>query len=167
MANSNQLRIYAGAPLKRFFSMRPLKPCCISMARMGAHGTTNDATTISESVALNRLVERYLWLMDVHLPLFNNEQTWCAILDAYNGWTEHSLSEIETLSPINALLDHLGLESENDLAAAEKTTGIEFAKIAALTPVERMAVIEAVERFWGRAWNDPALTMQKIIKGQV
>ena len=43
----------------------------------------------------------------------------------------------------------LGIDAKN-LAEAEAATGIEFAKLAALDDAGALAVIEVIERFWGR-----------------
>jgi len=47
------------------------------------------------------------------------------------------------------VMDDLGYEAA-DLPAAEAATGIEFAKLAALDDAGALAVIEVIERFWGR-----------------
>ena len=158
----NRIQIYPGARLRRFLETRPLQPNPASQARL-VRGEMDLANTITETCAINRMADRYCWLLDRAMPKLN-KATWEAVLNAGSGWTEHTLDEIDSHRPVDMVRDDLGIEG--DLDAAEKTTGIEFAKLAALDDAGTLAVIEAIERFWGRR-REGAFDLDELIAGLV
>lgn len=162
IAMKNRIQIYPGARLRRFLETRPLTPNPVSQARL-VRGEPDRADMITETCAINRLADRYFWLLDRAMPTLN-KATWEAVLNAGSGWTEHSLDEIASHRPIDMVRDELGIEG--DLAAAEKLTGIEFSKLAALDDAGTLAVIEVIERFWGRR-REGAFELDEIIAGLV
>lgn len=159
MSKVPQIRVYAGKPLRDFLSTRPLKTCWQSQARVGLHGVRDTADEITENVAINRLAERHEWLMRKSMPDLS-DVTWLAVLNACNSWTEHTISEIEFRELAGAVLDDCGLERGDEegreafLDRAEEATGVEIRKLMALSPAETLAVIEGVERYWGRQRTD-------------
>jgi hypothetical protein len=158
----NRIQIYPGARLRRFLETRPLQPNPASQARL-VRGEMDLANTITETCAINRMADRYCWLLDRAMPKLN-KATWEAVLNAGSGWTEHTLDEIDSHRPVDMVRDDLGIEG--DLDAAEKTTGIEFAKLAALDDAGTLAVIEVIERFWGRR-REGAFDLDELIAGLV
>jgi len=143
----NRIQIYPGPRLRRFLETRPLTTNPASQARL-VRGEVDLADTITETCAINRMAERYFWLLDRARPKLNRE-TWLALLNTASGWTEHTLDEIDSHRPIDIVMGDLGIDAKN-LAEAEAATGIEFAKLAALDDAGALAVIEVIERFWGR-----------------
>lgn len=158
----NRIQIYPGARLRRFLETRPLQPNPASQARL-VRGEMDLANTITETCAINRMADRYCWLLDRAMPKLN-KATWEAVLNAGSGWTEHTLDEIDSHRPVDMVRDDLGIEG--DLDAAEKTTGIEFSKLAALDDAGTLAVIEVIERFWGRR-REGAFDLEELIAGLV
>lgn len=158
----NRIQIYPGARLRRFLETRPLTPNPVSQARF-VRGEPDRADMITETCAINRMADRYCWLLDRAMPKLN-KATWEAVLNAGSGWTEHTLDEIDSHRPVDMVRDDLGIEG--DLDAAEKTTGIEFAKLAALDDAGTLAVIEVIERFWGRR-REGAFDLDELIAGLV
>lgn len=150
---TKRISIYCGQPLLDFLAARPLKTSPMSQARMRAHGEVDPSEEISESVALNRLAERYAFVMRKSLPDLN-KSTWAAIYQALNSRTEHSINEIQ-INLASIVASDLGLEMRNDetlsdyLVRIELDYGVEFAKLASLDEIETLAVIEQVERYWG------------------
>lgn len=188
-----QIRIYAGKPLQDFLATRPLKTCWQSQARAGMHGVRDTAEEITVNVAINRLAERHQWLMSQSMPEFN-DKTWLALLDSFNGGTEHTIDEFASLVEPLCLYEvvfnnffHERLEDESDeeffartaildgydecemdeefIIRAEEFTGIEFRRLLCLTPAEILAVIEGIERYWGRT-NDQA-SWREIVENKV
>ena len=159
----NRIQIYPGVRLRRFLDTRPLTPNPASQARF-VRGEPDRADVITETCAMNRLADRYFWLLDRARPDLNRA-TWEAILSAASGWTEHSLNEIDSHRPIDIVMDDLGYEAA-DLPAAEAATGIEFAKLAALDDAGSLAVIEVIERFWGRP-RDGSFDFDNLLAGVV
>lgn len=167
MSNAkNRLSIYAGPPLRAFLERRPLRVSVNSLAeaperteeQIQMDGDAGWPERISESVAINRLCERYHHLLEQSWPDLS-ERTWEALLNAGNGQTEHKLHGLGWMSPFAMVAEHFGLdldgvETEADLderlERAEVSSGVEFRKLRRLDPVQAMAVIEAIERFWGR-----------------
>ena len=90
----NRIQIYPGARLRRFLETRPLQPNPSSQARL-VRGEPDRADMITETCAINRLADRYFWLIDRARPKLSRV-TWEAILNAANGWTEHTLDEIDS-----------------------------------------------------------------------
>lgn len=189
-----QIRIYAGKPLQDFLATRPLKTCWQSQARAGMHGVRDTAEEITVNVAINRLAERHEWLMRQSMPELN-DKTWLALLDSFNGTEHTidefaSLVEPECLFDIvyedldcfnerledesneeffarTAILDgdDEGVMDEKFLVRAEELTGIEFRRLMCLTPAEILAVIEGIERYWGR--NNDQASWREIVENKV
>lgn len=159
----NRIQIYPGARLRRFLDTRPLTPNPVSQARF-VRGEPDRADMITETCAINRMADRYCWLLDRAMPKLN-KATWEAVLNAGSGWTEHTLDEIDSHRPIDIVMDDLGIDAKN-LAEAEAATGIEFSKLAALDDAGTLAVIEVIERFWGRR-REGAFDLDELIAGLV
>jgi hypothetical protein len=152
---TKQIRIYTGRPLQEFLRTRPLNPTLTSLARLGLHGQYDESETITENVAINRLVERHQWLMKRSMPQLK-QKTWHELFSAFNPVTEHSIAEIEQRSLVGGIADFHGIERgdeesvEDFLARAEELCGAEMTLLASLDAAQKLAVIEAIERFWGR-----------------
>ena len=152
---TKQIRIYAGRPLQEFLRTRPLNPTLTSLARVGLHGQCDDSKTITENVAINRLVERHQWLMKRSMPLLT-QKTWQELFNAFSPVTEHSLAELEATSLVAGIADYYVMERGDDesveefLARAQEICGAEMTVLASLDETQKLAVIEAIERFWGR-----------------
>jgi len=65
----NRISIYLGQPLKEFLRRRPLRHDFTSLdhSRLDRQGG-GVRSEISESTALNRMAERYAWLMQQNFP---------------------------------------------------------------------------------------------------
>jgi hypothetical protein len=105
-------------------------------------------------IAVERVVERHQWLLRNSLPLLNID-TWTGILDTFNGRTEFDLKEIEIKCIGSAVLDMLGYhpeeneELESFIDRVESKTTIEIKRLLRISKSEKLAIFEAIERFWG------------------
>lgn len=168
MPKPPQIRVYAGKPLQDFLATRPLKTCWQSQARAGKHGERDSADEITDNVAINRLAERHQWLMRNSMPELS-DKTWLALLNAFNGWTEHTISELVSRDLAGAILEDFGAEpndGETDalfLTRVEEFTGVEFRKLMHLSLPETLAVIEGIERYWGRDRLDHSASWREIV----
>lgn len=142
----NRISIYLGQPLKEFLRRRPLRPDFTSLdhARLDRQGG-GAGPEISESTALNRMAERYAWLMQQNFPLLS-EETWLSVLNAYNSKTESTLHDIEWYQ--TGVADDLGYEAE-DFHRPREEWHIAVREMADLSPSQKLVVAEVTESFWG------------------
>lgn len=166
MSKATRISIYAGAPLQRYLDESPTKPCPVSLARAGMHGKVDGSQSITPNVAINRMAERYMYLLAQNLPDLN-KATWVALLNAKNSWTEHSLGEIESEDLAAAICDDLGIDRGDDeswkdfIDRACEASGAQLDVLSNLTESQIVAVIDAIERFWGR--DHSGASMESVI----
>jgi hypothetical protein len=166
---TKQIRIYTGRPLQEFLRTRPLNPTLTSLARLGLHGQYDESETITENVAINRLVERHQWLMKRSMPQLK-QKTWHELFSAFNPLTEHSIAEIEQRSLVAGIAEFHGIECgdeesiEEFLVRAQELCGAEMTLLASLDATQKLAVIEAIERFWGRDHKGEGQSWDEIMQ---
>jgi hypothetical protein len=159
MGKIPQLKIYAGAPLQAFLNRHPRKPD-ISV-RIGTFGRVDQAETITDSVAINRMAERYMHILSKSLPDLD-ETTWAAVFQSVNGRTEFDLQDMRW-SIFGLLVDEIGaepFEDEETLVFAQRLedqTGVSYVQLAQLDSIQNMAIYELAERFWSRSDDGDSL----------
>ncbi|PYZ99403.1 hypothetical protein A6K26_009155 [Gammaproteobacteria bacterium 2W06] len=154
MSKKKALSIYPGPPLKEWMANRPTHR---SMASLMQHG--RDASpTISDTVAVNRLAERYQLALAQDFPLLH-EATWIAAANALNGYTETSMRDVLTLDALVA--DDLcgGLEELPDTASVPEP----IAELQPCSVTQRLAIVEVIERIWGRDREQPSVSLREAI----
>jgi hypothetical protein len=142
--NGKCLSVLVGDPIERFLKSRPRKINPVSMGREYGRSFScigDEDRQISESTALNRLVERYEYFLKANFPNLS-QQAWEAVLNAYNGMTENELQEIDYF--FSDVMDDLGIEDV-------KKAPVFVKELVGLTPSQTLVVFEVIERFWGRS----------------
>lgn len=148
---ATRISIAVGKALGKFLEERPLRQDLATMTRQ--FNDDDYGREISESTALDRLAERYNFLLRQNFPKLP-EEAWEAILNAYNPRSEHSLFEIHPV--FCGVCDDLGLElqpdesNENFWKRVKKSRYGFISSISKLTDAENLVVHEFIERFWGR-----------------
>ena len=168
MSKTTRISIYAGAPLQKYLDAAPIKPCPVSLARAGRHGAVDDSESITPNVSINRMAERYMYMLAQNLPELDHG-TWVTLLSAKNSWTEHTIGEIECEDLVGLVCDDLGLdrgddESWNDfIERASEASGAQLDVLSKLTNSQILAVIDVIERYWGRERPDPGASFEDVI----
>lgn len=147
------LSITPHSALSRLLSTRPTHPD-VNRHLLKTLPYDPEAYEIPMSDTLNRVAERYDWVLSQAFPLLD-EGTWRLVLDSENGRSEYALHELDRFA--DGLMDHLGIEADQtpddplEYADSDALGEVYHAigQLAALTPVQRLFVAEVVERFWG------------------
>lgn len=150
MSKKKPFSIYPGPPLKAWMAHRPTRRSLMSIAEQG-----RDAShTISETVAINRLAERYQLALAHDFPLMH-EASWIAAAEAMNGQTEITFDDLSIIASLVAD-DRYGGPEE----IPEGQEPDEIVELLGCTVTQRLAVGEVVERVWG---CEPAMSLREAI----
>lgn len=116
-------------------------------------------TEISPTEAVDHMVDRHLYMIRNSFPLMHSE-TWVQMLNVFSGRTEVGTRELYYSTPASQLMEMHGMSPEairriKQRGVAE-TNGIvhAFDELTGLTVAETVAMIYAIERWWGCANND-------------
>ncbi|MBO0738180.1 MAG: hypothetical protein J2P48_16660 [Alphaproteobacteria bacterium] len=113
-----------------------------------------EAALRSRSGRINTVVDRYLRIIQDAMPAFTKNE-WFAIFDAHNGVVMSNW--LSALHACNNVADSPWLDAR---------WGIDHANLArrmeALPTAGRIAVAEAIERFWGAAYEMETDALKKI-----
>jgi hypothetical protein len=108
-----------------------------------------------ESMAMNAIGDRYRALIALNRPELTLEE-WAAVCDDNNGiWSMSFEKRPPTLQMVET-----STAEKHDANAGELN-----AAIANMTPLQRLAAVDVVERFWARSLDTrkPAAILQEIL----
>ncbi|MCC6651456.1 MAG: hypothetical protein IT348_09955 [Candidatus Eisenbacteria bacterium] len=103
------------------------------------------------SARVAAILDRYGWIMRDCPPMTRAE--WLLVLDACNGWASWSeAGETLMVGLAQEVADHAALNSAgNKWGLSEAQVRSLVGRLNTLLPVEKLAVVERVERFWRRS----------------
>lgn len=155
------ITIRVGKPLRDFLASRP-----------SAVTTAGEPLRIrrkADSTAINQLAARHAWLMQQSIPVLSG-RNWIFLIGLIVSRSDRSIEQLERVLSregiINALKDVAGDPSDWPafVRRAEAATGADIEELLALSPAQKLAAIERVERLQGgqvdeefKAILDPAL----------
>lgn len=143
--SKNRITIYAGMPIQDFLDRRPLRPDWASRHRPGRDTGADSDDKISESVAMNRLAERYNFMLQQNFPMLSIE-TWEAILNAFNGRTEIGIDDMRYIP--SGVAEDIGF-GDRDWQAPKSAWPEHIREASEMTPAECLVAAEVNETFWG------------------
>lgn len=111
--------------------------------------------TLSDSHLINRTLERYRGILSAHFPRLP-ESTWLALGNAFISRSDFGWHELNWIS--SGVAEDLGLDGEK-----EQTGHPDVARLLALSTVERVFVMEVIERIWGTVDDSHARPVRDLL----
>lgn len=157
MSKQSAIKIYPGPPLRAWMADRPVRRSMLEQAQQGG------GETITDSVAVNRLAERYQLALAQDFPRLH-EQTWLAVGNALSGTTETAVRDILTLGSLVA--DDIGHAPEDDENDTEfEALPLALREIKDCNTIQRLAIVEVIERIWGSPSPEESRSLREVISG--